>query len=74
MSYFSPASTSIEHKMIDVQYEIGTLQADLEFHEQKIRLINRELENKYGNLSDLMRQAERLRKMREQFTGGQNEE
>lgn len=73
MSYFSSKSTSNEHKMIDVQYEIGTLQTDLEFHEQKIRLINDELENKYGKLSNLMRQAEHLRKMRDQFTGRQNE-
>ena len=39
-------STSNEHKMIDVQYEIQKLQADLEFHEQKIRLINQALEQK----------------------------
>ena len=31
-------STSNEHKMIDVQYEIQKLRADLEYHEQKIRL------------------------------------
>ena len=28
-------SASNEHKMIDIQYEIQKLQADLEFHEQK---------------------------------------
>ena len=46
MSFFSFASTSNEHKMIDVQYDIEKLQADLEFHQQKIRLINVELEKK----------------------------
>ena len=39
-------STSNEHKMIDVQHEIQKLEADLEFHKQKIRLISHELETK----------------------------
>ena len=39
-------STSNEHKMIDIQHEIQKLQADLEFHEQKIRLIKNQLEQK----------------------------
>ena len=46
MSFFSSASTSNEHKMIDVQYDIDKLQADLEFHQQKIRLITVELKKK----------------------------
>jgi hypothetical protein len=73
MSYFSSASTSNEHKMIDVQYDIDKLQADLEFHQQKIRLINVELEKKQEKLSTLMSRAERLRKMRERLGGDRNE-
>ena len=42
-------STSNEHKMIDIQYEIQKLEADLEFHKQKIRLISHELEKKMKN-------------------------
>ena len=32
-------SVSDEHEMIDIQYEIQKLEADIEFHTQKIRLI-----------------------------------
>ena len=73
MSFFSSASTSNEHEMIDVQYDIEKLQADLEFHQQKIRLINVELERKQEKLSTLMSRAERLRKMRERLRGDRNE-
>ena len=73
MSYFSSASTSNEHKMIDVQYDIDKLQANLEFHQQKIRLINVELEKKQEKLSTLMSRAERLRKMRKRLRGDRNE-
>ena len=73
MSFFSSASTSNEHEMIDVQYDIEKLQADLEFHQQKIRLINVELEKKQEKLSTLMSRAERLRKMRERLRGDRNE-
>ena len=73
MSFFSSASTSNEHKMIDVQYDIDKLQADLEFHQQKIRLINVELKKKQEKLSTLMSRAERLRKMRERLRGDRNE-
>ena len=73
MSFFSSTSTSNEHKMIDVQYDIDKLQADLEFHQQKIRLINVELEKKQEKLSTLMSRAERLRKMRERLRGDRNE-
>lgn len=51
--------------MIDVQYEIQKLQADLEFHEQKIRLTMNELEVKQTTLSNLLRRAERLRALRD---------
>ena len=63
-------STTNEHKMIDIQYEIQKLQADLEFHEQKIRLINHTLGEKNEKLSVLMKGDVFLRKMRDQFRGG----
>ena len=58
-------STTNEHKMIDIQYEIQKLQADLEFHEQKIRLIMNELEVKQTTLSNLLRRAESHRELRD---------
>ena len=63
-------STSNEHKMIDIQYEIQKLQADLEFHEQKIRLIKHALEQKNEKLTGLMDTDALLRKMRNQFANG----
>ena len=60
-------STSNEHKMIDIQYEIQKLEADLEFHKQKIRLISHELEIRNEKLTGLMDTDALLRKMRDQF-------
>ena len=62
---FSSVSASTQNKMIDVQCEIQKLQADLEFHEQKIRLTMNELEVKQTTLSNLLRRAERLRELRD---------
>ena len=56
--------------MIDIQYEIQKLEADLEFHKQKIRLISQELEIKNEKLAGLMDTAALLRKMRDQFRNG----
>ena len=67
-------STSNEHKMIDVQYEIQKLQADLEFHEQKIRLINHALEQKNEKLSVIMRRVAYLHRIRDRFAGDRNED
>ena len=39
-------SLSNEHEMIEVQYEIQKLEADLEFHKQKTRLIKNALDEK----------------------------
>ena len=50
MSY-SPRFKHYEHKMIDIQCEIEKLRADLEYHEQKIRVINNELDEKNEKLS-----------------------
>jgi hypothetical protein len=63
-------STSNEHKMIDIQFEIQKLEAALEFHKQKIRLINHTLDEKNARLSVLMQGDVFLRKMRDQFRNG----
>ena len=63
-------SVSNEHKMIDIQHEIQRLEADLEFHKQKIRLISQELEIKNQKLAGLMDTDALLRKMRDQFANG----
>jgi hypothetical protein len=62
---YSSISAPTEHKMIDIQCEIQKLQADLEYHEQKIRLINHELTKKTRILSNLLKSTERFRKLRE---------
>ncbi len=62
---YSSTSISTQNKMIDVQCEIQKLQADLEYHEQKIRLTMHELEEKDTTLSNLLRRAERLRQLRD---------
>ena len=62
---YSSVSTSTQNKMIDVQCEIQKLQADLEFHEQKIRLTMNELEVKQTTLSNLLRRVERFRELRD---------
>lgn len=62
---FSSVSASTQNRMIDVQCEIQKLQADLEFHEQKIRLTMNELDVKQTTLSNLLRRAERLRSLRD---------
>ena len=66
-------STTNEHKLIDIQYEIQKLQADLEFHEQKIRLIKHALEEKNEKLSVVMRRVAYLRRIRDRFAGEQHE-
>ena len=63
-------STTNEHKMIDIQYEIQKLLADLEFHKQKIRLINHALDQKNEKLSTVMKRVAFLRSMRDQFRDG----
>ena len=63
-------SISNEHKMIDIQHEIQKLEADLEFHKQKIRLISHELEIRNQKLAGLMDTDALLRKMRDQFANG----
>ena len=74
MSYYPSTPPSIESKMVDIQYEIEKSRADLEFHEQKTRLIQIELAKKIRKLSQLVQQAERTRMMREISRGNRNEE
>ena len=62
-------SISNEHEMIEVQYEIQKLEADLEFHKQKTRLIKNTLDEKNKILDRLMQGDAILRKMSEQFRG-----
>ena len=56
-----------EHKMIEIQYEIQKLEADLEFHKQKTRLIKEELDEENKKLTRMMEREKNLRKMRDQF-------
>ena len=60
---------SNEHEMVEVQYEIQKLEADLEFHKQKTRLIKNALDEKNKALETLMQGDAILRKMSEQFRG-----
>ena len=66
-----------EHKMIEIQYGIQKLEADLEFHKQKTRLIKEELDEENQKLTSLMEGEKNLRKWRDQFrnrtTGERNE-
>ena len=71
-SYRGQSSTN-EHKMIDIQHEIQKLQADLEFHEQKIRLTKQSLQQKNEKLSVVMRRVAYLRRIRDRFAGERNE-
>ena len=59
-----------EHKMIEIQYEIQKLEADLEFHKQKTRLIKEELDEENVKLTSLMEGEKTFRKMRDQFRNG----
>ena len=58
---------SNEHEMVEVQYEIQKLEADLEFHKQKTRLIKEELDEENKKLTSMMEGEKNLRKMRDQF-------
>ena len=60
---------SNEHEMVEVQYEIQKLEADLEFHKQKTRLIKNALDEKNKTLETLMQGDAILRKMSEHFRG-----
>ena len=74
MSYYPPNPLPLESKMIDVQYEIEKFRAELEFHEQKTRLIRSELALKIRRLSSLVSQCERARMMRDNLRRIRDEE
>ena len=59
--------------MIDAQYEIQKLEADLEFHEQKINLIKHELEQKNAKLSNIIKRFAYLHRISDRFTGELND-
>jgi|TARA_B110000263_G_C14986449_1_gene363992 chromosome segregation ATPase len=64
MSY-SPRFNHYEHKMIDIQCDIEKLRADLEYHEQKIRMITNELDEKNEKLSTYVERLAWLRRTRD---------
>ncbi|MBT7252396.1 MAG: hypothetical protein HN875_01525 [Candidatus Nitrosopelagicus sp.] len=51
MNSFSKIFVNSEEKMIEIQYDIDKLEADKEFHQQKLRLVNNQLEEKNEELS-----------------------
>jgi len=70
---FSPGTNRIQHQLIDLQNEIDKLHADLEFYEQKIRIISHELEYKEEKLSTINRRLATLRRLRSDRERGPNE-
>ena len=70
---FSPGTNRFEHQLIDIQNEIDKLHADLEFYEQKIRIISHELEYKEERLSTINRRLTTLRRLRTDRERGHNE-
>ena len=71
MSY-SPRFRHYEHKMIDTQCEIDKLHADLEYHEQKIRMINNELDEKNEKLTTCVERMSWLQRTRRALDRGDN--
>jgi|TARA_B110000881_G_scaffold128264_1_gene112617 hypothetical protein len=51
--------------MIDIQCDIEKLRADLEYHEQKIRMITNELDEKNEKLSTYVERLAWLRRTRD---------
>lgn len=61
MNSFSKIFVNSEEKMIEIQYNIDKLEADKEFHQQKLRLINNQLEQNNEELSVHRIRFDRLR-------------
>lgn len=61
MNSFSKIFVNSEEKMIEIQYDIDKLEADKEFHQQKLRLINNQLEQNNEELSVHRIRFDRLR-------------
>ena len=51
MNSFSKAFLRLEERMIDAQYDIDKLEAGKEFHQQKLRLIHIQIEEKNEELT-----------------------
>ena len=60
MNSFSKAFLRLEESMIDSQYDIDRLEAGKEFHQQKLRLIQNQLEEKNEELIISRRRFDRL--------------
>ena len=60
MNSFSKAFLRLEESMIDSQYDIDKLEAGKEFHQQKLRLIQNQLEGKNEELIISRRRFDRL--------------
>lgn len=61
MNSFSKIFVNSEEKMIEIQYDIDKLEAAKEFHQQKLRLINNQLEQNNEELSVHRIRFDRLR-------------
>ena len=60
MNSFSNVFLKLEESMIDTQYDIDKLEAGKEFHQQKLRLIHLQLDEKNEELMIRRRRFDRL--------------
>ena len=60
MNSFSKAFLRLEESMIDIQCDIDKLEAGKEFHQQKLRLIHIQLDEKNEELIISRRRFDRL--------------
>jgi hypothetical protein len=74
MNSFSKVFLRLEENMIDTQYDIGKLEAGKEFHQQKLRLIHNQLEEKNEELIISRRRFDRLDgHVRDEKLSGENQ-
>ncbi len=60
MNSFSKVFLKLDESMIDTQYDIDKLEAGKEFHQQKLRLIHLQLDEKNEELMIRRRRFDRL--------------
>lgn len=60
MNSFSNIFFRLESDMIDIQYDVDKLEADKEFYQQKLRLVQNELEEKNEQLNTKRIRFDRL--------------
>jgi hypothetical protein len=60
MNSFSKVFLKLEENMIDIQYDIDKLESGKEFHQQKLRLIGIQLDEKNEELMIRRRRFDRL--------------